>query len=183
MGDIAQPAQDLLNFWFSEENRPNWFAKSVAFDEELRRRFDRDVDAARLGAFDDWVEHPRSCLALILLLDQLPRNLFRDSPQAFASDDKAVAVTHDALARGYEKQLQDAEVAFLLMPLMHSESLHDQELSVQLFSQYGAPENADYARQHYEIIKLFGRFPHRNAVLARPNRPEETEFLKGFAGF
>jgi uncharacterized protein (DUF924 family) len=182
-------AQALLDFWFGAPGSPHhdqwreiWFKADPAFDEDLRARFAAAQRAAAAGAYDDWQSSADGCLALVLLLDQLPRNLYRDTPAAFASDEKARAVARHALAQGFDRGLPDVRRCFLYLPFEHSEDLADQETSMSLFA--ALPSNATndeslaYAKRHYEIIARFGRFPHRNAVLGRKSTPEEEAFLK-----
>jgi uncharacterized protein (DUF924 family) len=130
------------------------------------------------GDFDHWRETAAGCVALCILLDQAPRNLFRGDPRSFASDAAARAVTRHALARGLDRDLPQEQRAFLYLPLEHSENLADQEACVRLFAGLDEnPDGLDYAVRHRDIIARFGRFPHRNAVLGRTSTPEETEFL------
>lgn len=182
-------AQALLDFWFGppgfpyhDEPRGLWFKTDDGFDDELRRRFLTDQERAAAGDYDDWMQSRDSCLALILLLDQLPRNLYRNTPAAFASDNKARTVARHALKRGFDKGLANVRRWFLYLPFEHSESLADQETSVALFA--ALPKSTaddgtlDYARRHHDIIRRFGRFPHRNAILGRSSTPEEIAFLR-----
>ncbi len=169
---------DVINFWFSPEARPNWFKKSEAFDEEMRARFEWPYALARDGALEDWRETPASALALVILLDQVPRNIYRGTAQAFATDDNALAIAEAAVARGFNAHLGEEERVFLYMPFMHAENLAAQDRGVVLYEALGRPENLDYMRRHRDVIVRFGRFPHRNAVLGRQSTPEELEFLK-----
>jgi uncharacterized protein (DUF924 family) len=182
-------AQALLDFWFGAPGSPHhdqpceiWFKADPAFDEDLRARFAADQRAAAAGAYDDWQSSADGCLALVLLLDQLPRNLYRGTPVAFASDEKARTVARHALAQGFDRGLPDVRRCFLYLPFEHSEDLADQETSMSLFaalpSNVTNDESLAYAKWHYEIIARFGRFPHRNAVLGRKSTPEEEAFLK-----
>lgn len=174
---------DVLHFWFSDEARPHWFAKSEAFDNTIRRKFAVLYEHVRDGAHAEWKDSPRGLLALIIVLDQFPRNMFRDSPQAFASDDFALTLTELAIAKGFNVRLSPEERQFLYMPLQHAEKIDVQEQGVARFRELERPENLDFAIQHRDIIARFGRFPHRNAVLGRVNTDEETEFLKTHHGF
>lgn len=183
-------AQALLDFWFGppgfpyhDQPRGIWFEIDAGFDAELRRLFLADQESAAAGRCDDWMQSRNGCLALILLLDQLPRNLYRGTtPAAFASDDKARAVAHHVLAQGFDKGLPNVRRWFLYLPFEHSESLADQETSVALFA--ALPKSAtndgtlDYAKRHHDIIRRFGRFPHRNRILGRVSTPEEEAFLR-----
>lgn len=185
-------ATDLLHFWFGDPTDPasgygqprqNWFQKSAEFDVALRDRFGPLQARAAAGDLDPWQQAPRPCLALLLLLDQLPRNLFRGQPASFATDPQARAVAYYALAQGWDAQLLPVERAFVYLPLEHSETLADQQQSVALFAKLATqhPELAsyhDYALRHQEVIACFGRFPHRNAVLARASTPAEVTFLQ-----
>lgn len=172
---------DVLAFWFGQE-RKAWFRKDPAFDDAIRQRFLGTCEAAAEGHLDAWEGTPRGSLALILVLDQFPRNLFRGHARAFAADPRAREVTRRVLARGWDKGMTPTERMFVYLPLEHSESLADQEECLALMTDIaGTPETADlpqWARAHLEIIRRFGRFPHRNAALGRESTPEEVAFLK-----
>lgn len=187
-------AEEVLSFWFghppdpilnpaSTRPRERWFERDAAFDEECRRRFLDAHEAAASGALDAWREEPRSNLALVLLLDQFPRNLFRGTPRAFATDARAREVARRALARGLDLALPPVWRWFLYLPFEHSEEAHDQRLAVTLFEMLAlyhldSREPLDYARRHRDVIERFGRFPHRNEALGRPSTPEEERFLQ-----
>ncbi len=176
--DSPAPIRDILGFCFAEGPSCRWFVKDPAFDAEVRARLADLHEMAATGAFDRWRETPAGCLALCILLDQAPRNLFRGDARSYASDTAAREVTRYALARDLDHGLAREQRLFLYLPLEHSENLADQELSVQLFAGLDEnPEWLDYAVRHRDIIARFGRFPHRNAVLGRASTPEETEFL------
>jgi uncharacterized protein (DUF924 family) len=166
------PFQDVLEFWFSSAQKSRWYAKDEQFDADIRQRFLATYEAAYAGELDEWRSTPESLLALIILLDQFPRNMFRASPRAFASDAYAVRLTKEGVERGFHGSLRGAQLDFFLMPLMHSESLSDHDLLAQL----GHGGNR-YARQHREIIARFGRFPHRNEILERESTAEEASYL------
>ncbi|MBF2027613.1 MAG: DUF924 domain-containing protein [Oscillatoriales cyanobacterium C42_A2020_001] len=179
---------DILTFWFVDptglatKNRKAWFSKDLAFDQEIRDRFLAVYEQAAAGQLDHWQETASGVLALILLLDQFPRNLFRGMPQAFATDAKAVSLAQAAIARGLDQAMPPIQRWFVYLPLMHSEDLEVQHQSVEVFRQFEHdPEvqsSYPYALKHLEVIQRFGRFPHRNAILGRKSTPEETEFLK-----
>lgn len=183
--------QAILKFWFGdspqessyEQRRQLWFRKRPEFDAEIRQRFADVYEQAATGALDAWQQAPLSCLALIIVLDQFPRNMFRDTPQAFATDAKALDVAQRAVAQGFDQQLRPLQRIFLYLPFEHSENLAHQHQSVELTRQLSAeaPELADvfdYAVRHQDVIERFGRFPHRNRILGRESTPEEIEFLK-----
>ena len=178
-------AAEVLDFWFppgASGERPEWFRKDPAFDREIRERFGTALAAGLAGAFGEWCTSARGALARVVLLDQYTRNAFRDTPAAFAGDPAALATTEDAIARGFDRELGPHERGFLYMPLEHSESLATQERSVELFTALAADTGLDgplpWAKRHRDIVRRFGRFPHRNDVLGRASTPEEIEFLK-----
>ncbi|MEJ7729649.1 MAG: DUF924 family protein [Polyangiaceae bacterium] len=169
-------ADEVLAFWFS--HRDSWWKKSSAFDAEVRDRFQALHAALLRGDHDAWREEARSALAYVIVLDQLSRNMFRDSERMYVGDTPALEAARAAIERGFDARLDKVEKSFLYMPFMHSESLEDQERSVALFTAVGNDYNTGYAVQHRDIVARFGRFPHRNALLGRTSTPEETEFLK-----
>ena len=186
MSDQPQPA-DVLLFWFgapAERGKPHkrWFEKSDAFDREVRERFLPLYEAGFEGKLSGWKAGPRDCLALIVLLDQFPRNMFRGTPRAFAADPLALDTARYAVAQGYDKVLLPVERLFVYLPFEHSEALADQVRSCELTKPLDAfEETADvyrYALAHRDVIQRFGRFPHRNAILGRASTPEETDFLQ-----
>ncbi|HEX2648420.1 MAG TPA: DUF924 family protein [Burkholderiales bacterium] len=167
-------AEKVLEFWFGQD-RKRWFVKDPAFDEEIRGRFLPWYEKAFHGSFRHWHGEARSCLALVILFDQFPRNMFRGTARAFASDGLALASARTLVDKGWDATMTADERTFAYLPFEHSESLEDQELSMRLFQ---GNENEEWARKHWEIIRRFGRFPHRNAILGRKSTPEEIEFLK-----
>ena len=184
--------QEILEFWFgaADSNDPRqtrqtqarWFIPDPDFDRVCTERFlDRHEDAAR-GSFDDWRHEPRSCLALVLLLDQFPRNMFRNTPRAFATDVKARGIARHAIGAGIDRALSPVNRMFLYLPLEHSENLDDQIESMRLTRALaaedpGMAEALKYAKQHLEIIQRFGRFPARNVALGRQSTDQELAFL------
>ena len=171
--------QDVIDFWFSERVRKNWWSKDEVFDEEIRRRFAGIHRLASEGGLTAWRQTPEGRLAEIIVLDQFPRNMFRNQADAFATDELARQCTRNAVAVGADKALTPQQRAFLYMPLMHSESRADHEEAVRLYSSH--PElssNLDFELKHKAIIDRFGRYPHRNAVLGRTSTPEEMKFLQ-----
>lgn len=169
---------DVLRFWFDELGRKAWFAKSDAIDEAIRERFLILYEVLTTWPVEDALATPARALATVLVLDQFPRNLFRDSAEAFASDPIAREVADAAIARGLDKDLDTDQRLFLYLPFEHSEDARDQARAVELISALGDDEYTRYAIAHKEIIDRFGRFPHRNDVLGRAPTPEEAAFLK-----
>jgi uncharacterized protein (DUF924 family) len=187
--ETALPAREILDFWFGESNSPEfgksqkkWFEKNLEFDSEVRSRFLLQYELAVSGQLDSWQDSARECLALIIILDQFSRNMFRGTPQAFAADSKALIAAEKAVKNKFDRVLLPVQRWFIYLPFEHSENIENQQKSVELFSQLGGDsENEmviDYARRHLEIIDRFGRFPHRNQILGRETTPEEAEFLK-----
>jgi uncharacterized protein (DUF924 family) len=178
---------EILRFWFGDGSDPEherrWFVQDAGFDLACRNGFLADHESAARGELDSWKNEPSSVLALILLLDQFPRNIFRGTPRAFATDSKALATAKDAITREFDLTLLPVRRSFIYLPFQHSENLEDQYESVRLFRKLADehPEMAGhvkYADDHFEVIRRFGRFPHRNAVLGRISTPEESEFLR-----
>ncbi|MCC7347056.1 MAG: DUF924 domain-containing protein [Variibacter sp.] len=174
---------EVLRFW-REAGPERWFKKDTAFDEAIRARFLGTYEAAAAGALGDWEQTAEGALALLLVLDQFPRNMFRGDARTFAADPLALAVAERALARGFDRQFPAAERAFFYLPFEHSERPADQERCVALFCAMGDADLLKWAELHADIIRRFGRFPHRNAALGRASTPEEQAFLDagGFAG-
>lgn len=195
--DMPMLAQEVRTFWLGDEGPwtaetlaaavGRWFSRDSTLDDRIRARFGAAVEDARAGRLDAWRHTPRGWLALLILLDQFPRNIHRGTPAAFASDAKAQTVALDGIAREYDRQLDPVERVFAYLPLEHAEDIALQDRSVQAFSQLRAeapPELADtfavfheYAVQHRDVIAQFGRFPHRNDVLDRASSEAEQHYL------
>ena len=169
---------EVLAFWFAPGREAQWFGGGEAFDDEVRAALGPLCERALSGALPDWETTPDGLRALVLLLDQAPRNLFRKSPRSFAGDAEARRLARLALARGDDLGLSSDERSFLYLPLEHSEDLADQVLSEALFATLGNEDFAFSARRHREIVERFGRFPHRNETLGRATTAEEAAFLR-----
>ena len=171
--------EEILKFWFEEIKPTQWFQKNPNFDDEIRARFHSDYVLAAQDIYDGWTENDKGCLALIILLDQFPRNMFRGRPQMFATDSKALDVAKKAVDKNFDQTLSIDEKTFLYLPFEHSENLLDQEKSLALFksTKESNPVYYDYAKRHYDVIKKFGRFPHRNDILERQSTKLEEEYL------
>jgi uncharacterized protein (DUF924 family) len=170
-------AGEVLTFW-QEAGPQAWYKQDTAFDRTIRERFGTLWDAAATGACDDWARGPRGALALVILLDQFPRNMFRDSAHAFATDARALRIASLAIARGWDLGIDGPMRQFVYMPFMHSERLTDQDRSVRLMkARMEGTDNLLHARAHREVIRRYGRFPYRNAALGRVTTPEERAFL------
>jgi len=195
-------AKNVLDYWFgkqrpirleeSQKRTTNWFRANADLDYDIERRFGKLVSTARQGLFDRWSSDPEECLALILLLDQFPRNVHRDQASAFSSDNKALILANDLLDKGTLSELGYVEQAFALMPFQHAESLEKQNKGVEAYSQLckKAPEEwletikgyYNFAKQHQAVITQFGRFPHRNEALGRQTTEAEAAYLKEAGG-
>jgi uncharacterized protein (DUF924 family) len=169
--------EQVLAFWFTEIDPKLWWAVDPAFDAELRKRFLPLLQQAARGELFLWRDTPRGRLAEVIVLDQFSRNIFRDTPQAFAQDAMALALAQEAMAAGALAPLAAVERAFLLLPYMHSESALIHTEAERLFRQWAPPGNYDFERRHKAIIDRFGRYPHRNRILGRVSTPEEEAFL------
>ena len=178
----AAPSTVVVEFW-REAGPGLWFAKDAVFDRRFRERFLADYEAAARGELAAWAETPEGALALIILLDQFPRNAFRGTPRMYATDDRARAVADAAIARGHDAQIPPPLRLFVYLPFGHSESLADQARSVTLAAGLGEP-TLSRARHHEAIVRRFGRFPHRNPILGRTPTAEEQSYLAagGFGG-
>jgi uncharacterized protein (DUF924 family) len=178
-----QSAQEIIEFWFSDAVKKRWFRSTKEFDNELRERFGTTVQAAINGELDDWLGSSEGVLALVILLDQLPLNIYRGKAESFAGEAKSREVAAIAIEQGWDKQLESQQRAFLYLPFMHSESLADQDRAVELFEEAGLDGNLRWAKHHREIVRRFGRFPHRNAILGRESTAEELAWLASDEAF
>jgi uncharacterized protein (DUF924 family) len=177
--------KQILDFWFGEPgtaeygtSREIWFKADADFDAEIQRLFREDLERAGAGAHDAMVETPEGALALIILMDQFSRNIFRGTPRAFEFDPKALAIARGSVDTGHDQAVEAFKRGFLYLPFEHSEALADQDRSVALFTGLGDEVMLDYAIRHRDVIQRFGRFPHRNAILGRESTPEELAFLE-----
>jgi len=189
--------ESVLDFWFGTagmaseiagRQRKLWFGKTPENDQVVSDRFSTTLAAASAGKLDHWAGSPRGRLALVIVLDQFPHHIFRDQPQAFATDPQALALSLAALTASEDLQLTPIERVFLYLPLEHAESPEMQARSVSLYAALANDASADeralfegfldYAHKHRDVVERFGRFPHRNAILGRPSTPAEREFLK-----
>jgi uncharacterized protein (DUF924 family) len=175
--------QQIIDFWFSDESRKRWFKSTPDFDQALRDRFEDVWQRASRGELDHWMQTATGCLALVIILDQFPLNMFRGTAHSFSSEARSREVAATAIERGFDKTLSAEQKSFLYMPFMHSEALDDQQLALQLFDQPGLESNFRFARHHHSIIEKFGRFPHRNAVLGRASTDAEIEYLNSREAF
>jgi uncharacterized protein (DUF924 family) len=175
--------QEIIDFWFSEEVRKLWFDSTPEFDALLRDRFQGVWERARNGELEHWMQSAEGCLALAIVFDQFPLNMFRGDALCFATEAQSREVARAAIERGFDRQLEVEQRAFLYLPFMHSEDLGDQQLALRLFDQKGLEGNLRFARHHHGIIEKFGRFPHRNEILGRDSSAAEIEYLNSPQAF
>ncbi|MDH3535053.1 MAG: DUF924 domain-containing protein [Gammaproteobacteria bacterium] len=179
----ANMQQDIIDFWFSDETRKLWFNSTPEFDQLLRARYLETWEQAGRGEIDHWMQSADGCVALVIVLDQFPLNMFRGDAQAFATEDRSRDVARFAIERGFDESLSADKKGFLYMPFMHSENLEDQDLSLRLFDQPGLESSLRFAHHHHDIVARFGRFPHRNASLGRTSTAAEIEYLNSKQAF
>jgi uncharacterized protein (DUF924 family) len=183
---VPSRAEEVLDFWFGREGEPGygefrdeWFRKDSEFDARVTEQFAGLYEEAAAGDLDGWRDDARSCLALVIVLDQFPRNMFRGDIRTYTSDALAREVARRAVDRGVDARIDPTLREFLYLPFMHSEHLADQLRCIELSRAAGHAENLKWAEHHADIIRRFGRFPHRNAILGRQTTPEEQAFLDG----
>ncbi|MET0071741.1 MAG: DUF924 family protein [Candidatus Thiodiazotropha sp.] len=173
----------LIDFWFSDRVRPLRFKSTAEFDREIRDLYFSLWQRAQRGELEQWKTSKEGCLALVILLDQFPLHMFRGQAEAFATEQQSRDVADQAIEAGFDRQMPAAWRAFLYLPFMHSESLADQDRSVALFAAAGLESNLKWAKHHRELIRRFGRFPHRNEILGRESSADEIDYLKSDGAF
>lgn len=173
----------VIDFWFSAEVERLWFNSTPELDKEILERFQQAWRSAAAGELDDWCDSATGALALVIILDQFALNMFRNQAAAFETEQQAVATAKQAIDNGLDRELSGSQLAFLYMPLMHSEQMSDQDLCVKLYEKARLKANEKFARHHREIVRRFGRFPHRNAILGRKSSTEEIAYLESPQAF
>jgi len=179
--DIAK----VLDFWFTKPISDHWFSSTPKIDQQITDSYQSMWEQAKSGELDGWGNSADGCLALCILLDQLPLNMFRGKEKSFSTEQQAVVITKHAIKAGLDNKISNDRVAFLYMPLMHSENMDDQDLAVSCFDKANLEGNLQFAKHHRGIVAQFGRFPHRNEALGRVSSPAEIEYLnsdKAFTG-
>ena len=173
----------IIDYWYSDEVRQHWFSSTPALDNEIKSNYETIWESARSGKLDMWRNTPEGCLALTIILDQMPLNMFRGLSRSFETEVKAIEVALFAVENGFDEKISSDKLPFLFMPFMHSERLEHQDLSVKLFAKYNLQSFLNFAKHHREIIIRFGRFPHRNKILGRESTNEELEYLESKNSF
>ena len=177
--------EEIIHFWFEELEPQLWFQSTPQIDEDIRERFEVTYEMADDGLCNSWSIDAEGCLALVILLDQFPRHMYRGTPKAFGTDEQALLIAKQAIHKGFDQVLDIVKRGFMYVPFQHSEVLSDQKRSVELFEviKDDNPTGFMYAERHLVPIEKFGRFPHRNEILGRESTEEEIEFLKTHGGF
>ena len=175
MNENSITPSDVLDYWFSEKSKQFWFASTPQVDNEIKIRFESVWEKAAEGEYSQWRETADGSVALIVILDQLPLNMFRSDPKGFQTENMAVEVALNAINNGFDEEINDEKLLFLFMPLMHSENIDHQNLQVYLFDKYNF--NLEFSKHHRDLVKKFGRFPHRNEILGRMSTMEELDYL------
>lgn len=169
-----EPA-DIIDYWFSEKSKQFWFASTLSVDKEITSRYESVWEKAASGGLSSWGETADGSVALIIILDQFPLNMFRGKAKGFKTESMAVEVALNAIDNGFDEEMDNEKLLFLFMPLMHSENLDHQNLQVYLFEKYNF--NLEFSKHHRDLVKKFGRFPHRNEILGRMSTMEELDYL------
>ena len=169
-----EPA-DIIDYWFSEKSKQFWFASTPSIDKEITSRYETVWEKAASGGLSSWGDTAHGSVALIIILDQFPLNMFRGKAKGFKTESIAVEVALNAIDNGFDEEMDNEKLLFLFMPLMHSENLDHQNLQVYLFEKYNF--NLDFSKHHRDLVKKFGRFPHRNEILGRMSTMEELDYL------
>lgn len=174
---------DILTFWYTEPMKSHWFNSTPEIDTLITEKYEFIWQSAANGELDIWQDSPEGCLALCIILDQFPLNMFRGKALSYSTEQHAVTVTKHALVQGHDANIDKDRLNFLFMPLMHSENMDDQDLSVACFEKAGLDHSARFARHHRELIKTYGRFPHRNEALGRESTDAELAYLRSDSAF
>jgi uncharacterized protein (DUF924 family) len=179
----AETPQTILDYWYSDRVKKHWFSSTEELDKEIKEKYESVWKSAIRGELNDWKKSAEGCLALAIIFDQFPLNMFRGEVESFSTEAMAVKVSKLAIGKGFDQEIEKDKVAFLYMPLMHSENIDDQNLSVSLFEKAGLEENAKFAKHHRGIVQQFGRFPHRNEILQRESSQSEIDYLNSDEAF
>ena len=174
---------EVLNFWFKQPMSDHWFNSTPEIDQLIIDTYEPLWEQAKKGELDSWAENPGGCLALCVILDQMPLNMFRGTAKSFSTEQQAVKIAKIAIANGLDNHISSDKVSFLYMPLMHSEDLNDQNLAVECFEKVALEGNLKFSKHHRGIIETYGRFPHRNEALGRESTQAEIDYLNSKSAF
>jgi len=175
--------ESIIEYWYSDKIKSHWFNSTELLDQEIKNKYEPLWREAIRGDYKKWNESAEGCLALAIIFDQFPLNMFRGKVKSFSTEGMAIKVTKHAIDNGFDQIIAKDKVVFLYMPLMHSENIDDQNLAVAMFEKAGLEENLKFAKHHRTIVERFGRFPHRNKILNRKNSEEELEYLSSDEAF
>lgn len=175
--------ESILEYWYSDRIKSQWFHSTKELDQEIKDRFEDIWKEAIAGSYEHWKENALGCLALAIIFDQFPLNMFRGEVKSFSTEGLAIKVSKKAIENGFDRLIDKNKVSFLYMPLMHSENIDDQHLSVDVFEKANLLDNLKFAKHHRDIVQKFGRFPHRNKILQRMSSPAEIDYLNSDAAF
>ena len=175
--------KEVLDFWYAEDTSNKWFNSTPEFDAEIKQRFESLWQLAADGGLKEWEQSAEGCLALCIVLDQFPLNMFRGERKSFQTEQQSVLVAKASVNKSFDEEIETQKVSFLYMPLMHSEDLQDQDLCVTCFAKRDLEGNLSFAKHHRGIIQEFGRFPHRNKILGRESTAQEIEYLNSKRAF
>ncbi|MDH5183582.1 MAG: DUF924 domain-containing protein [Gammaproteobacteria bacterium] len=176
-------AKEILDFWFAPECKACWFNATSEMDEMIRRQFEATWQAARDNKLQSWMDSANGCLALVIILDQFPLNMYRGKAESFLTEAAAREVSRHAIEQGFEQDMSDERKLFLFLPFMHSENIQDQDESLALFAKADMQDGLRFAKHHRDIVARFGRFPHRNNILGRENSAEEDAYMHSDEAF
>ena len=174
---------DIINYWYSKTMQKHWFSSTPELDKEIKDNYEQTWIKAAAGEYDEWTRTSEGSLALVIVLDQFPLNMYRGQAKSFLTESKAVEVALSAIEKGFDKRLSKEKLPFLFMPLMHSENLEHQELSVKLYKAHKLKGNIKFSEHHRDLVRRFGRFPHRNEILGRESTKMEREYLNSKDAF
>lgn len=176
-------AESIIEYWYSDRIKKHWFNSTDKLDQEIKDNYETVWKNAIRGEYNNWKESAEGCLALAIIFDQFPLNMFRGEVESFSTEGMAIKIAKHAVEKGFDEKLNKDQVSFLYMPLMHSENIENQDLSVSLFEKAGLDENAKFAKHHRDIVIKFGRFPHRNEILQRKPSQSEIDYLNSDSAF
>lgn len=176
-------AESIIEYWYSERVKSQWFNSTKELDQEIKDKYEDVWKNAIRGEYKHWKDNAEGCLALTIIFDQFPLNMFRGEVESFSTEGMAIKVSKHAIENKFDQLLKKEQIAFLYLPFMHSENIDDQNLSVTLFEKSGLSDNLRFARHHRDIVKKFGRFPHRNKILQRESSQDEIDYLNSDNAF
>ena len=175
--------EEIIDYWFSDRIKNQWFSSTPELDKEILERYEALWEKAARGELDEWSKSSTGSLALIIVLDQLPLNMFRNQAKSFSTEKKALEISHNAIKNKLDQKIDKDKLSFLYMPFMHSEDIDSQDMSVKLYKENSLVNSIKYAEHHRDIIRKYGRFPHRNKLLSRENTEEEEAYLASDSAF